>query len=40
MSPQGPEGNAMMHEVANRTASLSPPHTYVPWITVQVHHPP
>jgi len=34
----GAEGNAMMHEVANRTASLDPPHTYVPWITVQGVH--
>ena len=34
----GAEGNALMHEVANRTDSLSPSHNYVPWVVVQGQH--
>lgn len=35
---QGPEGNALMHEMGVATAALSPPHSYVPWVVVNGAH--
>jgi hypothetical protein len=37
-SRQGPEGNALMHEMGLRTESLDPPHNYVPWVVVDGVH--
>lgn len=34
----GSEGNTYMHEVAVKTDSLVPKHTYVPWIVVNGQH--
>ena len=34
----GPQGNILEHEMAEKTASLKPPHMYVPWITVNGDH--
>jgi len=35
---KGPEGNSLMHDMGNRTESLEPGHTYVPWIVVEGKH--
>ena len=34
----GPENNALVHKAAAKTEGLNPPHTYVPWITVNGQH--
>jgi len=35
---KGPEGNTLMHTMANKTESLEPTHKYVPWVVVQGNH--
>ena len=35
---QGSEGNKIMHELAEATDSLNPPHLYVPWIVMDGVH--
>jgi len=35
---KGLEGNALEHEIALKTAALSPAHEYVPWIVVDGVH--
>jgi interferon gamma-inducible protein 30 len=34
----GPDAIDMEHAVAVKTASLSPPHKWVPWVTVNDHY--
>ena len=34
----GNENNALVHKAAAKTEGLNPPHTYVPWITVNGQH--
>ncbi|XP_066298640.1 gamma-interferon-inducible lysosomal thiol reductase-like [Branchiostoma lanceolatum] len=34
----GSQGNALEHEMALKTGSLNPPHTYVPWVTLNGVH--
>ena len=38
MNFQGPLGKKLMHKLAVKTASLNPPHTYVPWLTINGQH--
>jgi hypothetical protein len=33
-------GNNLEHNVGDATEALNPPHTYVPWITVNQGHNP
>ena len=35
---QGPEGNLLMHDVADATESLVPRHNYIPWLVVNKEH--
>jgi len=35
---QGAEGNSLEHEMGVKTESLSPSHTFVPWIVVNGQH--
>ena len=35
---QSPEGNLLMHDVADATESLVPRHNYIPWIVVNKEH--
>ena len=37
-SNQGPEGNLLMHDVADATESLEPRHDYIPWMVVNKEH--
>ena len=34
----GPLGNSLEHKMALKTGALEPPHTYVPWITLNGVH--
>ncbi|KAI8509206.1 Gamma-interferon-inducible lysosomal thiol reductase [Branchiostoma belcheri] len=35
---EGSQGNELEHEMALKTGSLNPPHTYVPWVTLNGVH--
>ena len=35
---QNDKGEALMHKFAEKTGSLDPPHTYVPWLVFNGNH--
>jgi len=37
---QGVQGNTWQHQMAVKTAALDPPHTHVPWVTINGQHSP